>query len=190
MWPPSTRPLQPVLIRREGFIKRRPGAQEILRHRGAWPRRTAQQTRLQLDTLLWGQQVVDWIEHHGIRPGQPIRPPAAAIPPPGATRGQGHCQAVQLSRSPPDRKPPTAAGPDLLPVEGLVRADRPPLNRHGARYHGDQGRCDCIPAGGWWALRGGIWRVWCGPGGSGPAGAAGAFGVRCWAQFSIHTKTQ
>ena len=175
---PSARPLQPILVRRENFIKRRPGAREILRHRGPGPQRATQQPCLQLGALLQSQQVMDRVELYGIGPGQPIRPPAAAVLPPATTRGHCHSQAVKLPQSPPKCKPPAVAGPDLLPVKGLVSSNRPRLNRHGARYHGDQGRCDCIPAGGWWALRGGIWRVWCGPGGSGPAGAAGAFGVR------------
>jgi hypothetical protein len=149
-----------------------------LRHRGPWPRRATQQPGLQLSTLLSCQQVVDWIEHHGIRPCRPIRPPAAAIFPPGTARGQGHCQAVEHPQSPPERKPPTVAGPCPLPVEGLVRADRIGLNRHGARCHGNQSRCYCIPAGPATAQRGGVRWVWCGPGGAGLAGAAGAFWVR------------
>jgi len=182
----SARPLQPVLIRREGFIERRPRAREILRHRGPWPRRTAQQPCLQLDTLLTAQQVVDWIEHHGVRPCQPIRPPAATVFPTAAIRGQGHCQAVEPPQLPPEGKPPTAASPDLLPVKGLVSSNRPRLNLHGARCHGKQGRCDCIPAGWWWALRGDVWGLWREPGGGRLAGAAGAFRVKRWAQFSAH----
>ena len=122
--------------------------------------------------------MVDRIEHHGIRPGQPIRPSATAVLPPATTRGQGRCQAVERPQLPPNRKPPTAASPDLLPIVGLVSSHRPSFDRHGARCHGDQGRCDCIPAGWWWALRGGIWRIWREPGGGRLAGAAGAFRVR------------
>jgi len=59
---------------------------------------------------------MDRIEHHGIGPGQPIRPPAAAVLPPGTARGQGHSQAVEIPPSPPERKPPAVAGPDLLSV--------------------------------------------------------------------------
>jgi hypothetical protein len=72
----------------------------------------------------------------------------------------------------------------------LVGSNLPGLNRHGARCHSNQGRCHCIPARGWWALRGGVWRLWCNPGDSGLARAAGAFGVRGWAQFSVHTQKQ
>jgi hypothetical protein len=92
---------------------------------------------LQLSPLLTAQQVMDRIEHHGVRPGQPIRPPATAVLPPATTRGQGHCQAVEPPQPPPERKPPAVAGPGLLPVKGLVRADRPRLNRHGARCNGN-----------------------------------------------------
>jgi hypothetical protein len=126
------------------------------------------------------------IEHHGVRSGQPIRPPAAAIFPPATTRGQGHCQAVEIPPPPPERKPPAVAGPYLLPVEGLVSSDRIGLNRHGARRNGNQGRSHRIPARGWWVLRGGVRWVWRELGGGRLAGAAGAFWVRCWAQFSIH----
>jgi len=184
----SARPLQPILSRRKDFIEQRPGAREILRHRGPWPHRTAQQPCLQLDTLLRGQQVVDRIEHHRIRPGQPIRPPATAVLPPATTRGQGHCQAVQLPQLPPERKPPTAAGPNLLPIKGLVSSNRPRLNRHGTRRHGEQNRCHCIPAGWWWALRSGVRWVWRKPGGAGLAWAAGALRVKCWAQSLTHTR--
>lgn len=189
-WPPSARPLQPILIGRKRLIKRRPGAQEILGHRGPWPRPATQQPGLQLGTLLSCQQVVDRIEHHGIRPSQPIRPPAATVIPTSTTRGQCHSQAVEHPQPPPDRKPPAVAGPNLLPVEGLVNSDLPGLNRHGTRHHGNQSRCHCIPAGWWRALRSGVRWVWRSPGGAGPACSAGALGVRCWAQFSIHIQTR
>jgi hypothetical protein len=130
--------------------------------------------------------VVDRIEHHGIRPRRPIRPPAAAVLPPATIRRQCHSQAVEPPQLPPNRKPPAVAGPNLLPVEGLVSSNLPGLDRHGVTCYGNQGRCHCIPARGWWALRGGVWRLWCSPGDGGFAGAAGAFRVRCWAQFSVH----
>jgi hypothetical protein len=159
-------------------MERWPGAREILGHRRPWPRRAPQQPCLQLGTLRRGQQVMDRIEHHGVRPGQPIRPPATAVVPTGTARGQGQGQAVELPPSPPNRKPPAVAGPDLLSIKGLVKAHRPGLNWHGARCHGNQSQSHCIPAGWWWALRGGVRWVWCGPGGAGLAGAAGAFWVR------------
>ena len=171
----SARPLQPVFIGRERFIERRPGAREIFRHRGPRPQRATQQPCLQLSTLLRGQQVMNRIEHHGIRPGQPIRPPAAAILPPATTRGQGRCQAVEHPQPPPNRKPPAVTSPDLLPIKGLVSSNLPGLNRHGARRHGKQGRCHCIPARRWWALRGGVWGLWCGPGGGGLAASGWGF---------------
>ncbi len=132
----------------------------------------------------------DRTEHYGIGPGQPIWPPAAAVFPPAAIRGQGHCQAVEHPQLPPERKPPAVAGPDLLPIKGLVRANGPGLDWHGAGCHGDQGRCDCIPAGGWRALRGGVWGLWPGLGSGRLTGTAGAFGVRRWAQFLIHIQTR
>lgn len=109
------------------------------------PAAARHQPRTQLLTLLIRQQVLDRIQHHRIRPRQPIRPSIAAIHP--LTTTWCHCAMQRTHHAisvPPDRQLPAVGHVDPLNTPSHFR-HRPISHQRCASSSSSQHRRHCFP---------------------------------------------